>query len=469
MDARPGEEPPFLARTRAPRAGLGKRMLRAARLLVMIVLPLLLLAGAFAGFAYMQATRPTVPVERQPEQPRFVDAVIVERADLRPTLTLFGEIVAGRSVDLRALVAGEVVSVSDQLVEGGRVARGEELVRIDAFAFEGALVRANADLAETRARIAELDARVRQEEAAMARAREQLEITEREIDRLRTLTERGAAPERQLDDALLRLSQAQSALEGRDSQLAVFEAQRAQLDAAMARLEFGVAQAQRNLDDTVLRAPFDALVSAPQAEEGKIVGSNDRIATLVATDRLEARLALFCAIEPEDGEAVQGIRHLGLGQVVLLGIRGIGHKLLGACVDGDRDAGPEQQQRAGDNVLERSATVTRVAPQVADASFAAFAVIDVDDAALDVLRPGTFIEVAMPDLLREDAILLPPDALYEDSVFLIVDDRLQRVPVTVLSFAAQGVIVDGDIPDGATVLVSRLGAAATGQLVEVRE
>ncbi|MGY6646112.1 MAG: efflux RND transporter periplasmic adaptor subunit [Salinarimonas sp.] len=440
MDARPGEKPPFLARTRAPRAGLGKRMLRAARLLVMIVLPLLLLAGAFAGFAYMQATRPTVPVARQPEQPRFVDAVIAERADLRPTLTLFGEIVAGRSVDLRALVAGEVVSVSDQLVEGGRVVRGEELVRIDAFAFEGALVRANADLAETRARIAELDARVRQEEAAIGRAREQLEITEREIERLRTLTERGAAPERQLDDALLRLSQAQSALEGRDSQLAVFEAQRAQLDAAMARLEFGVAQAQRNLDDTVLRAPFDALVSAPQAEEGKIVGSNDRIATLVATDRLEARFALSDS------------------QYARLAAR---DEITGRDVT--------VTWRAGDNVLERSATVTRVAPQVADASFAAFAVIDVDDAALDVLRPGTFIEVAMPDLLREDAILVPPDALYEDSVFLIVDDRLQRVPVTVLSFAAQGVIVDGDIPDGATVLVSRLGAAATGQLVEVRE
>ena len=440
MDARPGEEPPFLARTRAPRAGLGKRMLRAVRLLVMVVLPLLLLAGAFAGFAYMQATRPIVPVERQPEQPRFVDAVIAERADLRPTLTLFGEIVAGRSVDLRALVAGEVVSISDELVEGGRVARGEELVRIDSFAFEGALVRANADLAETRARIAELDARVRQEEAAIGRAREQLEITEREIDRLRTLTERGAAPERQLDDARLRLSQAESALETRESQLAVFEAQRAQLDAAIARLEFGVAQAQRNLDDTVLRAPFDALVSAPQAEEGKILGANERVATLVAADRLEVRFALSDS---------QYARLAARGEIT------------------ERDV--TVIWRAGEDVIERSATVSRIAPQVADASFAAFAVIDIDDTALDVLRPGTFVEVAMPDILYADSVLLPPDALYENSVFLIVEDRLQRVPVTVRAFAAEGVVVDGEIPDGATVLASRLGAAATGQLVEVRE
>ncbi len=440
MDARPGEKPPFTARTRAPRAGLGKRFARAIRLLVMVVLPLALLAGALAGFAYLQATRPTVPVERQPEQPRFVDAVTAERADLRPTLTLFGEIVAGRTVDLRALVAGEIVAVSDQLVEGGRVARGEELVRIDPFAFEGALVRANADLAETRARIAELDARVRQEEAAIERSREQLDITEREIVRLRTLTERGAAPERQLDDANLRLSQAQAALESRESQLAVFEAQRAQLDAALARLEFGVAQAQRNLDDTVLRAPFDALVSAPQAEEGKIVGSNDRIATLVASERLEARFALSDS---------QFARLAGRGEIT------------------GRDV--TVTWRAGGDVVERSATVARVAPQVADASFAAFAAIEIDDAALEVLRPGTFVEVAMPDILYEDSVLLPPDALYENSVFLIVDDRLQRVPVTVRAFAAEGVIVDGEIPAGAMVLASRLGAAANGQLVEVRQ
>ncbi|MCC5979664.1 MAG: HlyD family efflux transporter periplasmic adaptor subunit [Salinarimonas sp.] len=440
MDARPGEEPPFLVRTRAPRAGLGRRVIRAARLLVMVFLPLLLLAGALAGFAYMQATRPTVPVERQPEQPRLVDAIAAERADLRPTLSLFGEVVSGRSVDLRALVAGEIISVSDQLVEGGRVSRNDELARIDPFAFEGALVRANADLAETDARIAELDARVRQEEAGIARAREQLAITEREIARLRTLTDRGAAPERQLDDALLRLSQAESALEGRESQIAVFEAQRDQLAAARARLEFGVAQARRNLDDTVLRAPFDALITSPQAEEGKLVGSNDRIATLVAVDRLEARFALSDS------------------QYARLASRG---EVTGNAVS--------VIWRAGDNVVERPATVTRIAPQVADASFAAFAEIAIDDTALEVLRPGTFVEVAMPDRLYEDTILLPADALYENSVFLIVEERLQRVPVTVRAFAAEGVVVEGEIPDGALVLTSRLSAAATGQLVEVRE
>ncbi|MGY6569835.1 MAG: efflux RND transporter periplasmic adaptor subunit, partial [Salinarimonas sp.] len=368
------------------------------------------------------------------------DAVIAERADLRPTLTLFGEIVAGRSVDLRALVAGSVVAVSDELVEGGRVAEGAELIRIDPFAFEGALIRARADIVETQARLSELEARRRQEEAALARAQEQLVITRREIDRLTRLTEAGAVPERQLDDARLRLSQAESAVEARENQLAVFEAQEAQLAAAGDRLDFALRQAERNLEDTVLRAPFDALVSAPQAEIGKLVGVNDRIATLVATERLEARFSLS---ESQYGRLAE--RGEIEGQEV------------------------EVIWRAGDTVIARPATVTRVAPQAAAGGFDVFARLSGETAALDVLRPGAFIEVAMADRLFEDAVLLPPDALFENSVFLIVEERLQRVPVTVRAFAAEGVVVEGEIPDGATVLSSRLSGASTGRLVRLRE
>jgi len=439
MDARPGEEPPYLTDRKAPRAPIGKRALRLARFVLMVILPLALLVGAFAGFSYMRATRPVVPVERPVEQARLVDAVIAQRADLRPTLTLFGEIVAGRSVDLRALVGGSIVAVSDDLVDGGRVAEGAELIRIDPFAYEGALIRARADITETQGRLAELEARMRQEEAALSRAREQLTITQREIDRLTRLTEVGAVPERQLDDARLRLSQAESAVETRENQLAVLEAQQTQLAAARDRLDFALRQAERNREDTVLRAPFDALVSAPQAEIGKLVSVNDRIATLVATGRLEARFSLS---ESQYGRLAER------------------EEIVGREV--------EVVWRAGDTLITRPATITRIAPQAAAGGFEVFARLPDDAARLDVLRPGAFIEVAMADQLYEDAVLLPPDALYEDSVFLIIDERLQRVPVTVRAFAAEGVVVDGEIPDGARILSSRLSAASDGRLVDIR-
>ena len=437
MDARIGDDPPYLADARTKRRT--NPVLRAIRILFMVILPLALLGGAVVGFSYLRATRPVVPVERQSERPRMVQAVTVAPQEVQPTLLLFGQIVAGRSVDLRALVAGEIVSVSPNLVEGGRVSQGEELLQIDPFAFEGALIRARADLTETRARIAELEARVRQEENAIARTREQFEIGEREVDRLSQLSQAGASTVRALDEARLRLSQTQASLESRENQLAVFEAQRQQFAAALERQEFALRQAERTLSDTTLRAPFSAFVSNPGAEPGKLVSANDRIATLAASERLEARFALSDA---QFGQLAERGDLIGRPVTVIW--------------------------RAGRTSVEREARVTRIAPQASDASFAVFAVLEDGDDGLDVLRPGAFIEVRMRDRVYENAVTLPPSALYENAVFVIEDGRLARVPVDILTHSEEGVIVQGDIPPGAQVLSSRLTAASTGQLVEIR-
>jgi multidrug efflux system membrane fusion protein len=454
MDARVNDDPPFTderpphaAAAGPARAGplatkpsLGARVGRAVRILVMVVLPVALIAGALAGFGWMRATKPVVPVERQGERARAVSAIAADPSAVQPTLTVYGRIVAGRSVDLRALVSGPIVEVSDSLVDGGRVARGEALITVDSFAFEGALIRARADLAEAQARLAELDARRRQETDAIVRARDQLGIAQRDFDRLTQLRESGSATARAFDDVQLRVSQAEAALETRENQLSIYDAQRAQLDASLDRLQFALAQAERNLEDTVLRAPFDALVSNVGAEIGKVVSQNDRIATLVAVDRLEARFLLsdaqYARLAP--GGALEG------RPVAVV-------------------------WRAGDAAIAREAVVTRIAPEAADASFAVYAAFT-DDVEADVLRPGAFVEARIADRVYEDALVLPVAALYDGGVFVIDDDnRLARVEVDILTYGDQGVVVRADdIPEGARILASRLAAASAGQLVEVR-
>lgn len=447
MDARVGKDAPYLGETEAsgaPRArSLGSRIWRASRFFLMVVLPIAFLAGAVAGFSYLRATRPVVPVERQSERARPVLAVAAEPSAIQPDLSVFGRIVAGRSVDIRALVGGEVIAVSDDLVEGGRIAAGAEILRVDPFASEGALVRARADLAEARARIAELEARTRQELDAIARAEEQLEISERELTRLTQLRDTGAATLRALDDVQLRVSQAQAALESRRNQLAVFEAQGAQLSAGLERLAFAVSQAERTLSETVLRAPFDAIVSNVGAEIGKLVSVNDRVATLVATQRLEARFSLSDA------------------QYARIAAQG---DLVGRPVTVVWSAGGVE--------IAREAVIVRVAAEARDASFQVVAAFTDGDVA-DILRPGAFVEARFADRVFEEAIALPVDALYDSGVFAIdAESRLRRVEVEILTFVDGGALVRArdaaDLPPGTPILASRLSAPAAGQLVEIR-
>ena len=112
------------------------------------LLPLLVLAAAAAAFAAMMATRPAIQPEAPAERVWAVEAATVTLETTRPRIPLFGQAVAGRSVDLRPLVAGRVAAVGPDFREGGFVGEGDLLIAIDPFDFETARALRTAELAE---------------------------------------------------------------------------------------------------------------------------------------------------------------------------------------------------------------------------------------------------------------------------------------------------------------------------------
>ncbi len=154
------------------------------------------------------------------------------------------------------------------------------------------MIRARADLAEAEARVAETEARLRAEADAIVRLREQLVISEREIGRLGQLASRDIASEAQLDQARLRVSSARAAVESRENQTRILDAQRRREVAVLDRLRFAVAKAERDLEQTELRAPYDAIVSNVAVDVGRLMSVSDRVATLTDPGRLEVRFTL---------------------------------------------------------------------------------------------------------------------------------------------------------------------------------
>ena len=122
-------------------------------------MPLLILAGAIGIFMVLRATQPTLTPEPPEERSWTVRAAAVTFTDIQPQLQVFGEVVAGRKVELRALVAGEILETGENFREGGIVSTGDTLVLIDPFDYEAARDDAVASLSEGKARLAEIKAR----------------------------------------------------------------------------------------------------------------------------------------------------------------------------------------------------------------------------------------------------------------------------------------------------------------------
>lgn len=390
-------------------------------------------------------------VESKPEprkRPAFktvytVDTVIASAADNQPTITAYGTTAALRSVDLRALVSGEVVSVNDDLLPGARVEEGEALLEIDDFNYQGALQEARANQVEAEARITENRARIALEKSKLSSLEEQLDFARADLQRAGTLRQRGQLTQQQLESRQLVVSQREQALEQSRNTIKVEEAKIEQLMASIDRLRWRVEQAERNVASTILKAPFDGVVRSRAVEVGRVVNANDVVVSMYQGDAFEVRFTLTDA-------------QYGRLQTVRDGL--IGRPVDITWTVGGRNWNwPGRIERVGAEITSSRGGVELFA-RVLDAKN------DVD------LRPGAFVEVTVPDATVPQSFSIPDTALYgANSVYVVVDGKLQQRKVDVAAFDIDRVIIRDGLASGDEVLVTRITEVSEGLSVRTEE
>ncbi|MBV6656235.1 MAG: HlyD family efflux transporter periplasmic adaptor subunit [Devosiaceae bacterium] len=411
----------------------------AFKTLISSILAVAIIAGGVMGMRQLISSRPEVPQRPQFERQIPVLTETMQLATHSPTISVFGEIVVGRLVDLRALVAGEITAVNPNLEAGGRVENGASLLEIDRFSYEGAVIEAEANLAEARASLAEAEARMALEQDQITRAEEQVLLAQRDLDRAEQLASAGSLTDRDLDNRRLTLSQRLQSVEQRQSNMAIEEARLEQRRASISRLEWRLAQAQRDLERTVLRAPFTGVVRSESVEPGRLVSVNDVLATVYDDAALNVRFTLS---DSQFGR-----------------LAGEEEPLVGRPITVTWSTGGD------DVVLEGRVDRLDADISAATGGVALFGRFEETEAASN-LRPGAFVTVQLADQAFEDTIRVPETALYNtDHVFTVIEDRLQRLDVELVAWDGAFALVrpTGDAEfAGAEIVTTRMTDAGDG-------
>ncbi len=405
------------------------------------VLPAILVVAAIVGAITLVRTKPVVEPSDKSEQPWLVSVARVKLADIQPSLHLFGEIVAGREVELRALVAGEVVAVADTFVDGGTLRRGEMIIAIDEFDYRAKFDELSAQVREARARLEEIAARRNSYAMALRRDREMVALRRRDVERMHALSGRGTVSDKRMDTARMELVQQQKATEMRQSDHAAETAHVKQQEAVINRLNVGLRRAKRNLQRVRLTAPFDGFLTDVQAQLGKRLGANDRVAHLIDAGRLEARVTLS---DRQYGRLVSTGPLAGRPADVTWRVGGHEFRYAGRL---DRIGARIDATSGGVQVFARLQGADLTKP----------------------LRPGAFVAITMPDQIYQSVARLPESALYNtDTVYVITDGRLEKRAVELVARVGNDVLLRGAIHDGDQVAVTRFAEIGPGQKVEVR-
>ena len=263
-----------------------------------IFIPLVVLFLAAAGAYALVKTKPEPERRVAEEKSWVVQTETVRLADERPDLTLFGEIVAGRKVDMRPLVAGRIVDVGPNFVEGGIVRKGALLVAIDPFDYEADVAEREAERDEALARLREIRAEYNGVKALLTHDKAQIDIRRRDVARREKLRGSGASSVKALDDSRLALIDNEQRLVDRERAVESWRAKISQQQAIIARLDVALKRARRDLEETRLVAPFDGFLLDVEAEIGKRIGTGDRVGNLIDAGRLEVRFHVSNASSP---------------------------------------------------------------------------------------------------------------------------------------------------------------------------
>ena len=226
-------------------------------------------------------------------------------------LLLYGNVDI-RQVQLAFQESGRLVKLNVQ--EGDRVKAGSLLAEIDAVRYHAYLQKAQAELTAQKQVVNRMEAGSRPQEIAKARAdvrawEAQLADTEVTLKRLQRLMKERATSQQKVDDAATANKTAKERVEAARQalDLALRGPRMEDIAAAKAKenaAEAAVALAEKEVADTKLYAPADAVVRDRIMEPGDMAFPNSPVLTLAHTDPLWIRVYVP---EPNLGRIVPGM------------------------------------------------------------------------------------------------------------------------------------------------------------------
>ena len=377
----------------------------------------------------------------QRERVLSVNVVTVTPQTIAPKLVVFGELSSTNTFDVRALSSGTVLEVSPNFINGGRVELDELIIKIDPRDAQSSRDRTAADLRDAQSEVRDADSALIIELDEIAAANHQVNLRQQALTRQTKLVERGVGTAAAVEAAQLALSGAGQAVLSRRQAQAQSQARLDQATTALDRAHLNLADADRAIEDTEIRAPFSGTLAQVNISQGERVTENERLGELIEKNELEVAFRL---------STIQYARLTDINRNL-------------------DDAAITVKLEVQDLTLTASGKITRESANVGEGRTGRLLFARLENAV--GLRPGDFVTVTVTEPLLRDVARVPSSAIGSGSSALLLSEgnRLEEVAVVVLRRQGDDVIISAPTLYGHQIIAERsplLGAGIAVQPID---
>ena len=446
----PADETPVLSTT-SPKQQFG---FKTSQLLALAVIFLGL--GFIVGQKYQSqqstSAQPAVNTVVNTEVNTEVNVLSVKTIAIEPIesyqtyQTYTGEVAALRTSEVGFERGGKLISVLVE--EGDRVAVGTPLAKLDTSNLEAQRQSLVAQKAQAQARLTELNNGARSEQVAAAQAtvrdlEQQLELEELRRDRREYLYQEGAIAKEQLDEIAFnskalteRLANAKSNLN--ELQNGTRVEQIAAQQAAVDRLTAEIRDLDITIAKSILKSPFEGIVSVRNLDEGTVIEAGRSVLRLVENTQPKVKIGVPITV----AQKIQ--------------------------------PGSQQQVKIGNK--NYSAIVDSILPEVNPATRTRSVVLKLTPAAASKVAPGEIARLTLTTTKAIDGYWLPITALIKGekglwSCFAVVNNdhntSVDRRYIELLETQEDKVLVRGTLQPGDKIVADGTHRLVPGQLVSI--
>lgn len=244
----------------------GKRLL--------IVPPVILAIGATI---YLTQARQPPKVKTESESARALSVIAAPAFEIEPRVVGFGTAAYAKKWRAVAQVAGRIQEVHHELRPGAIISAGDVLLKIDDADYRSAAAELTASMEEKEAEIAQLEQTRSNYDKTLALERSALSLFEREVKRYESLLASRTESQATIDSSRRSLIAQEKVVQDLENSKSLIDPQIQVLKAVVRQAAAQLEKAKRDVERTVIRAPFTMRIGEVDLELDQFVATNETL------------------------------------------------------------------------------------------------------------------------------------------------------------------------------------------------
>ena len=377
-----------------------------------------------------------------------VRTMVVESQDFTPIATGYGTVQPKQSWKAISQVSARIVSMHENLSNGSYVKKGDVLVTLDPVDYELNLVNAEVKLAE-------IDVSEKNTKASLAIENRNLILAEKEFKRLSSLAKKGTSSKSAADSAERSMLSTRSAVQNYKNSLALFPTQKKTQQTI-------ITQAQRDLDNTTIVAPYDMNVSGLDIEANQYVSKGQQLFVGDSIDTVE--IVTYVSLSE--------LKNLFFKREDLnTNLESLVNNLSSVA----QFTPTVYLDLGGERKASWDAKFVRFTDEVDAQTRTMGVVVAVDDPLQKIIagvRPplskGMLVEVAIQGAVQNDMLVVPQSAIHNNAVYVLNEENRLSVKSITLYYNQDGMsLIRTGIESGSQIVLSDIIPAIDGMLLHV--